>query len=145
MIRLHGASSARVPSGHTPCARHHVQAGQLYLRELRGLEASARVTRERSIAIDSHWVAVQTPSGSSWWSLLVDFGVPKYSLYRSLVVEFPQRYGIFKGPVSMFSCFCVSCHGIRSCTFRLAISHECGLNHETIEAVGHYREDFTAS
>ena len=40
MIRLHGASSARVPSGHTPCARHHVQAGQLYLRELRGLEAS---------------------------------------------------------------------------------------------------------
>ena len=88
---------------------------------------------------------LQTPSGSSWWSLLVDFGVPKYSLYRSLVVEFPQRYGIFKGPVSMFSCFCVSCHGIRSCTFRLAISHECGLNHETIEAVGHYREDFTAS
>ena len=137
MVRLHGASSARVASGHTARARHHVQAGQLYLRELRGLEAFARAIGDRSVAIDSHLVAVQTPSGSSWWSLLVDFGVP--------VVEFPQRYGIFKGPVSMFSCFCVSCHGIRSCTFRLAISHECGLNQETIEAVGHYREDFTAS
>ena len=82
MIRLHGASSARVPSGHTPCARHHVQAGQLYLRELRGLEAFARAIGDRSIAIDSHLVAVQTPSGSSWWSLLVDFGVPKYCLYN---------------------------------------------------------------
>ena len=40
MVRLHGASSARVASGHTARARHHVQAGQLYLRELRGLEAS---------------------------------------------------------------------------------------------------------
>ena len=37
-MRLQGASSGWVPEGHTPCAPHHVQAGQLYLRELRGLE-----------------------------------------------------------------------------------------------------------
>ena len=46
VMRLQGVSSGWVPRGHTPCAPHHVQAGQLYLRELRGLEASARVTRE---------------------------------------------------------------------------------------------------
>ena len=54
---------------HTPCAPHRVQAGQLYLRELRGLEASARVRREQSIAIDSHLVAfgpdITSPAGSS--------------------------------------------------------------------------------
>ena len=30
------------PGGHPPCPPHHVQAGQLYLRELRGMEASAK-------------------------------------------------------------------------------------------------------
>ena len=33
---------------------HRVQAGQLYLRELRGMEASARVTGDQSIGIGSH-------------------------------------------------------------------------------------------
>ena len=91
-MRLHGASSARVPSGHTQPAPHHVQAGQLYLRELRGLEACARVTREHSIAIDSHLVAVQTPPGSCW-SLLVDLSPKVLSVQRSrsLAVEFHQR------------------------------------------------------
>ena len=67
-VGLHGASSARVPSGHTPCAPHRVQARQLYLQHLRGLEASARVTGEQSIAIDSHLVAfgpdITSPAGS---------------------------------------------------------------------------------
>ena len=108
------------------------------------------ITSRRGSFISANCVAWRPPD-TIWVQLVVaacGFWSPKVlsvQRSRSLVVEFPQRYGIFKGPVPMFSCFCVSCHGIRSCTFRLAISHECGLNHEAIEAVGHYRVDFTAS
>jgi hypothetical protein len=57
--------------GNSP-ARVHVQAGQLYLRELRGLEASARVTREIKGTVDCHLVALGpsiSPAGSRFWIL----------------------------------------------------------------------------
>ena len=67
---------ARVPSGHPPCGLHHVQAEQLYLRELRGMEASARVRRCQKGTVDSHLVAFGLDSRHDHISPAVDFGVP---------------------------------------------------------------------
>ena len=55
----------------SPVATHHVQlhrvqAGQLFLRELRGLEASARVTGE----VDSHRHLVAFGPDTIWVQLI---------------------------------------------------------------------------
>eukprot|EP00435_Cladocopium_sp_Y103_P065857 s1011_g27.t2 len=58
-----------------PAATHHVQAGQLYLRELRGMEAAGS---EGMVAGGLRGVMMKPGHHqSSSYSLHVDFGVPK--------------------------------------------------------------------
>ena len=76
-----------------------VQAGQLYLRELRGLEASARVTGDQSIAIISHLVAfgpnIISPAGSRCVWILEPQSSFGTIVKVAFMVELHQRYDIF--------------------------------------------------
>ena len=82
------------PSGHPPCAPHHVQAEQLYLRELRGMEASARVRREQSIATwwPSAWTLdMSTSVQLSTLESQTHVGKTVSRCVKAPLVEFHQR------------------------------------------------------